>query len=207
MTWLLLSSGRGPGECQVAVAGLLRVLLAEAAAAGLEARLLEAEEGPHGPLSALVALEGEGAAALAASWEGSVRWTCPSPLRPGWPRKTWFVGVTLLRPPAEGAAAIAPRDLRIEAMRASGPGGQHVNRTESAVRVTHLPSGIAVVAREERSQHRNRALAMARLAAALAARAESAAAAAERDRWTRHDALERGNPVRCYRGPGFERTA
>jgi peptide chain release factor len=207
VTWLLLSSGRGPGECQVAVAGLLRVLLAEAAAAGLEARLLQAEAGPHGPLSALVALEGEDAAALAASWEGSVRWTCPSPLRPGWPRKTWFVGVTLLRPPAEGAAAIAPRDLRIEAMRASGPGGQHVNRTESAVRITHLPSGIAVVAREERSQHRNRALAMARLAASLAARAESAAAAAERDRWMRHDALERGNPVRCYRGPGFERTA
>lgn len=206
MTWLLITAGRGPGECQVAVSGLAAALLNEAFAIGIEAEMLEAERGEHGLLSALVGLGGEGADALARSWEGTVRWTCPSPIRRGWPRKNWFAGVSRLAPPPP-AEAFRDTDLRFESMRASGPGGQHVNKTESAVRLTHLPTGIAVVAREERSQHRNRALAVARLAAALAGRAAEAEAEVGRERWARHDALERGNAVRAYEGPRFRRVA
>jgi protein subunit release factor A len=58
-------------------------------------------------------------------------------------------------------------ECRVETFRAGGPGGQHQNKTESAVRLTHLPSGIGVTARESRSQHRNRQIALARLRAAL----------------------------------------
>ncbi|TWB45687.1 peptide chain release factor H [Nitrospirillum pindoramense] len=205
MTWLLFTAGRGPGECQVAVAGLLRVLVAEAADAGLRAEVLETEAGPHGPLSALVALDGTGVEGYARTWEGSVRWTCPSPLRSGWGRKNWYVGVSRLAPPP-ASAGLREADLRVEACRASGPGGQHVNKTSSAVRVTHLPTGLAVFAQEERSQHRNRALAMARLAAALADRDRQAGEAADRERWARHDALERGNEVRAYEGERFRRV-
>lgn len=67
--------------------------------------------------------------------------------------------------PADDAALLA--ECRLETFRAGGPGGQHQNVTESGVRLTHLPSGIAVTARESRSQHRNRKLALARLRAAL----------------------------------------
>ncbi len=63
--------------------------------------------------------------------------------------------------------AIADADLRIDTMRAGGAGGQHVNKTESAIRITHLPTGIAVAVQEERSQHRNRAKALALLRAKL----------------------------------------
>jgi len=90
-------------------------------------------------------------------------------------------------------------------MRTSSPGGQHVNRTESAVRITHVPTGTVALAREERSQHRNRSLALARLAATLDGRERKAGRAAERERWSRHDALERGNPIRVYVGERFTR--
>jgi peptide chain release factor len=199
MIWLLLSAGRGPAECQLAVAGLLSVVARDAAEAGVEAAVLETEPGEHGPLSALVALGGAGAEDMARSWEGSIRWTCPSPIRKGWPRKNWFVGASVLARPSP-SASFREQDLRFETLRSSGPGGQHVNKTESAVRLTHLPTGLSVLAREERSQHRNRSLALARLAGAIKDRERKAGADAERGRWERHDALERGNQVRAYRG-------
>jgi peptide chain release factor len=204
MIWVLLSAGRGPAECQIAVEGLLKELLSEAAAMKVDAAVIAAEEAPHGLMSALVSLSGDDADALARSWEGTVQWVCPSPIRPGWGRKNWFIGASCFSPPPP-SRALLDTDLRIETMRSSGAGGQHVNKTESAVRITHIPTGTVAVAREERSQHRNRALALARLAAALASLGRRAGAAAERERWSRHDALERGNPIRVYEGDGFRR--
>lgn len=67
--------------------------------------------------------------------------------------------------PADDEALLA--DCRVDTLRAGGPGGQHQNKAESAVRLTHLPSGISVTARESRSQHRNRRVALERLRAAL----------------------------------------
>jgi peptide chain release factor len=87
-----------------------------------------------------------------------------------------------------------------ETMRASGPGGQHVNRTESAVRVTHLPTGVQASASEERSQHRNRKLALARLAAKLEEQTERSHGELRQQRWRAHQDLERGNAVRVLRG-------
>lgn len=149
-------------------------------------------------------LDGPGAVALARSWKGTVLWTCRSPYRPTHKRKNWFVGVEVFEPPEE--REIDAHDLKVETLRASGPGGQNVNRRESAVRVTHLPTGVSVLAREERSQHQNTRLAMARLAAALKEHEQMATDATTRDRRDQHDALERGNPVRSFRGPGFERV-
>ncbi len=71
--------------------------------------------------------------------------------------------------PADDDALLA--ECRIETFRAGGPGGQHQNKTESAVRLTHLPTGITVIARESRSQHRNRKVALNRLREALEKRA------------------------------------
>lgn len=202
--WLHITSGRGPGECQIAVARLTTIIVEDAKQTDIQAILLDVENGKHGFMSALIAIEGATIAAFAASWEGTVQWICPSPIRPHWGRKNWFVSVNVIRPPAP-TMALSESDIRFETSRASGPGGQHVNKTNSAVRAVHLPTNITVQAQEERSQHRNKALAIARLAAALAERQIMADQVVKREKWSKHDNLQRGNPVRVYWGPDFTR--
>lgn len=84
-----------------------------------------------------------------------------------------------------------------------GPGGQHVNKTSSAVRVTHRPTGMQIRIESDRSQHRNRQLAMERLQMILAAGEEAECRAQVRDRWLKHYQVKRGSPVRVFQGSEF----
>lgn len=204
--WVHITAGRGPVECQIAVVKLAGVILSEAAARNIACSALETVGGEQkgAALSMLLSLEGDGARAFAHRSAGSALWICASPVRPTHKRKNWFVGVDVLVPPDDGLGAMLKvSDVVFEAMRASGPGGQHVNKTESAVRATHRPSGLVAVAREERSQAMNKKLALARLAAQLAAEKDAAVAGASRDRWASHNALERGKPTRTFKGEAF----
>lgn len=173
--------------------------MAEAAENGLKAKTIEAEPAEHGTLrSVLISVSGdEHLEAFANSWRGTVQWIARSQFRPECKRKNWFVGVEVFEPVE--ASTFKPQDVRWETMRASGPGGQHVNRTESAVRITHVPTGIQASATEERSQHRNRALALARLAKKLASAEADKQSEKRAQRWQAHHDLVRGNPVRVLR--------
>ena len=209
MRRLLVTSGRGPAECRIAVVKALEVMRAEAEALGLSVDVA-AGQAPdaHGPGSALVIVDGEdgAAGAFVRAWAGSVQWVCQSPVRPHHRRKNWFIGVTELASRAPGARgeALREQDVRFESFRAGGTGGQHQNTTDSAVRATHVPSGLVVVAREERSQHRNKAVALKRLAALLEGKEELAREAEKAQRQAQHDELERGRPVRRFSGAAFK---
>jgi peptide chain release factor len=204
--WLQITAGRGPAECQLAAAKLVQLIDHEAKAASVACAVIDSVAGDEKGtlLSALLSLEGAGGHALAMRHAGSVLWIAASPFRPHHKRKNWYVGVELLVPPvAASTTEIAAADVHFEAMRASGPGGQHVNKTESAVRATHRPTGLTVVAREERSQLQNKRLALARLASLLAAEVSDTKAGADLHRWQHHSALERGKPTRTFVGPDF----
>ncbi|MCF7977144.1 MAG: peptide chain release factor H [Chromatiaceae bacterium] len=203
--WLQLSAGRCPAECEWVVGQLAPRLAKDLQTRDLKVEEIDRTPGHHGgdARSVLLRVTGLEAELRVSDWLGTIQWIGTSPYRPRHKRRNWFVSVAAFAEPK--AKTWREYELRIETLRASGPGGQHVNRTESAVRITHLPTGLSTLAQEERSQHMNRRLALARLAAQLAERAQDQARAAQDQRWRQHTQLERGNAVRVYRGVDWRR--
>ncbi len=208
MIVLQLTANTGPEECCLAVRMALAYLCQEAADMGVAVDLLEEAPGAHRETlrSVLLALQGDHATALAQRWHGSVQWICTSPYRPGHKRKNWFIGVDMFASDARPAGdnlGLLDKDLRFETLRSSGPGGQHVNTTDSAVRATHIPSGISVKVQTERSQHANKRLARALLACKLASMAQDAAEHSRAQRRLQHHQVQRGNATRVFSGEDF----
>jgi peptide chain release factor len=201
-TSLFLTSGNGPVECRAALSELIEILKIEAWNSGLRSEIaLGPQPDAHGPKSAIVTLSGDGAQAFARHYHGTVQFIFKSRIRPGHKRQNWFVGVkpvdlSALEPETEH---IRIEDLRFETLRAGGPGGQHQNTTDSAVRATHVPTGITVVCRDERSQHRNKALAIRRIAGMLDLLTIRREQDAKASLFMASKDLERGNAVRVFR--------
>lgn len=195
-TYLQITSGRGPVECCRIVALVLERILKQAQTRKLKVEIVEKEAGPANRtlLSAVIALEGAGCDTLVEEWEGTVLWIARSPYRIHHRRKNWFVGVqTFLLSESREATE---NEIRYETLRASGPGGQHVNKTESAVRAVHIPSGISIVASDQRSQWQNKKLATERLLVKLTAWNVEQAIIQAQANWSNHNSLQRGNPVK-----------
>lgn len=193
--YLQITSGRGPAECGRVVALVLEKIVRQAKAKGLNTEILYREPGPMNRTLASVTLwvEGAEAEAFVNKWEGTVQWISQSPYRMYHKRKNWFVGVHSYKL-SEGNQ-FAESDIVYQTLRASGPGGQHVNKTESAVRAVHRPSGISVTAMDQRSQFQNKKLATERLAAKLAEWHIGENMKVAQENWDQHNQLQRGNPV------------
>ena len=204
ISWLQITSGRGPDECCWVVARVVEAITKDASANGYASNVLEVVSGSKPDLfkSALLSIEGEDLTDFLSQWEGTIQWIGKSQFCPKHKRKNWFVGVASYQAPEE--VDYNSSEFRFESMRSSGPGGQHTNKTESAVRVTHVPTGINAIAQEERSQHMNRKLALSRLYEKLQQQKDDTERQLQQERWDEHNSLERGNPVRVYEGGKFK---
>ena len=167
--YLDIQSGAGGTEAQDWAEMILRMYLRWAEAHGFKTDVIEASAGEvAGIKSATVHVVGEYAYGWLRTETGVHRLVRKSPFDAGNRRHTSFASV-FVAPEVDDDIDIEmnPSDLRIDVYRASGAGGQHVNRTESAVRITHLPTNIVVQCQNDRSQHKNKASAMSQLKAKL----------------------------------------
>lgn len=199
--YLQVTSGRGPVECCRVVVLVVHEMLADASRQGLVADFFDYNEGPlHGTWSsAIVKITGESVETFVDNWCGTVQWVAQSIYRPNHGRKNWFVGVSVVGMPE--MFHLNENEITYETFRASGPGGQHVNKTESAVRATHVPSGISVTASDRRSQPQNKKMAKERLLMKIALLQQSENSKSEYSNWNNHNTLLRGNPIRIFKKP------
>lgn len=196
-----ITSGRGPAECCWVVAKVVKEILKYIKKNNGEAEVIDRVKGTEtNTLVSAVIKTSEIDKSLLDQWIGTILWIGKSPYRKFHKRKNWYIGVNYLD---NNTNTYSSTDIIFQTLRSSGPGGQHVNKTESAVRAIHKPTGIFVLAQDSRSQHTNKQLAIERLQIKLKQHEHEEQIRFIQNNWNNHNSLERGNPVKVFEGNKF----
>lgn len=195
--FLSINAGAGGTESQDWASMLLRMYTRFCEQNGLQTAIVDYQDGEEaGIKSTTLFIKGKRAYGLMKSEHGTHRLVRISPYDANKRRHTSFAGVFVTPETPKVEITIDPSDLRIDTYRASGAGGQHVNKTESAVRITHNPSGIVTQCQNERSQLQNKETAMKMLKAKLAQKHEEEMAA--KSAAVEKKKIEWGSQIRSY---------
>lgn len=200
-----ITAARGPAECCWVVAKVLKYILKELEVHQITYQILHKENGfENGTVqSVTLQLKGKDLKPFLKGWVGTIQWVGTSTFRKYHKRKNWFIGIFVLEAAQE--LVLQERDIQFQATRSSGPGGQHVNKTSSAMRVTHVASGLQVLVMDSRSQHQNKKIAIQRLQQKVAAHNLKKLQQSLSAQWGNHLDLQRGNPVRIFKGTDFKK--
>ncbi|AGG88109.1 MULTISPECIES: peptide chain release factor 1 [Rhodanobacter] len=202
--YLEVRAGTGGDEAAIFAGDLLRMYLRYAESRRWHVEILSEHAGEHGGYKEVVArIEGKGAYSRLKFESGTHRVQRVPETESQGRIHTSAATVAILPELDEiDDVEINPADLKVDTFRASGAGGQHVNKTDSAIRITHLPTGTVVECQEERSQHKNRARAMSLLKARLLDEAQSKQSAAQaQERRLQVGSGDRSQRIRTYNYP------
>lgn len=199
-----ITSGRGPAECCWVVAKVLKYFIEELKQNNIAYQIIQRENGiENGTLqSVTLQLKGQELDAFLSNWLGAIQWIGKSLYRKFHKRKNWFIGVFEIT--STKALSLKLEDLKFQAIRSSGPGGQHVNKVSSAIRAIHIKTGLQVLVTDSRSQHQNKKIAIKRLQEKVLEHNKEQLKTSVQNQWENHLNLQRGNPTRVFKGSDFK---